>query len=190
MIPQVDNKSEEFDLNLYKSIKLEGDFETLGVSKKTHDGYLELIKTSQSATSKETKNNVYFTITKSYYLNNNIKKKGLFFNVSWGGFKKGIWYEFDEQGNLKKETNYDKSYQFNFDDILTFCKKNGIPVDKGPILQSTGYHTMIKRNEDVEKSGAVWEIRWLKEPDLEEIIKLDGKTGKVLERREQGFINN
>lgn len=187
MIPQIDNKYEKFDLNKFDNSKKENQYilkETLPDA-----SYLEMVRLQESRFFLTPKNS-FFTITKIYHPNLNIKQKGLGFNANPFSFKKGIWYEFDEKGSLIKETDYDRYYQFSFEDVLEFCKKESIPVDKGSILQSTGYHTTIQRNEDAEKTGGVWEIRWLKESDVEEIIKLDGITGKVLERREQKFINN
>ncbi|WDF45908.1 hypothetical protein PQ459_13470 [Chryseobacterium sp. KACC 21268] len=187
MFPQIDNKSEKFDLSKFDNSKKENQYvlrETLPDA-----SYLEMVRLQESRFFLTSKNS-YFTVVKIYHQNLNIKQKGLGFNTNPFSFKKGIWYEFDEQGNLIKEKDYDKNYQFNFEDVLEFCKKESIQVDKGPILQSTGYHTMISRNEDTEKSGAIWEIKWMKDNHIEEIIKLDGKTGKVLERREQKFINN
>lgn len=187
MMPKIDNKFEKFDLSIFKNSKLEDDV----LRENLKDGsYVEYHRSRESRGIVNTPKNSYFTITKNFYKSGNIKLKGLYLNVAWGGFKKGIWYEFNEKGELIKEIDYDKPYHFSFEDILAFCAKEKIPVDKGPILQSTGYHTMITRNEDVKTSGAVWEIKWLKKPDIEESIKLDGKTGKILERKEVSFTNN
>ena len=66
-----------------------------------------------------------------FYKNNNIKMKGLFFNsLGSRGFQKGTWYEFDEQGKLIKEIDYDKFYKFTFEDILKFCEREKIKISK------------------------------------------------------------
>jgi hypothetical protein len=133
----------------------------------------------------------YFKIIKHFYENNNIKMKGLFFNsVGSRGFQKGTWYEFDEQGNLIKEIDYDKYYKFTFEDILKFCERENIKVDKGPILQSTGFHTRILREYSSISNLSTWTIEWLKESDTIQTIKIDGTTGKVLSRTDGHYINN
>lgn len=187
MTPTIDNKFEKFDSTYFNSSSKKNKYVLQEINK---DGcYIEMIKLEESRDFRTHKNS-FFSTVKLYHNNLNIKRKGLGFNANKFAFKKGIWYEFNEKGELIKEVDYDKAYDFSFEDILAFCAKEKIPVDKGPILQSTGYHTMIMRNEDVNTSGAVWEIRWLKKPDIEESIKLDGKTGKILERKETMFINN
>ena len=188
---------EKFDAILYEQMlyeqKKKHGYNTVGVGKNLPTGtYLELGKVDSGAAFRETEKDAYFTLTKSYYPNNNIKMKGLYFNVTWGGFKKGIWYEFDQNGKLVKETDYDKPYKVTFEHILEFCKREGIEVKKGPILQGTGFHTMIKRSESkfLIDNSAIWEIEWLKKPDVIEKITLDGITGKVLGRKEVPYINN
>ncbi|WP_165605766.1 hypothetical protein [Flavivirga aquatica] len=43
-------------------------------------------------------------------------------------FEKGIWKEYDEEGNLIKETDYDAPYKYTWEDILSFIKKRGIII--------------------------------------------------------------
>ena len=103
-------------------------------------------------------------------------------------FQKGIWYEFDEQGNLIKEMDYDKPFKFTFEDIVKFCERENIPLTKGPIMQSTGFHTTIRRS--VENNKAIWQIEWLKKPDIIEKILIDGVTGEVISKKDMKYINN
>ena len=61
----------------------------------------------------------YFTLFKQFYWRNgNIHLKGLQWN-----FRKGIWYEFDMDGNLVGQTDYDAPYAFTWEDVLEFCYK-------------------------------------------------------------------
>ncbi len=189
--PIVSKDFEKFDTTFYEQIKSSG-FNTSRVETTSSNGdFIEMIKTSSGSTSRAIGKDDYFALTKSYFSNNNIKSKGLYFNVSWGGFKKGTWYEYDDQGNLVKEVNYDTPYQFTFEDILEFCKQNKIPVEKGPILQSTGFHTVINRYTQEDQSNSpIWKIEWLKKHDLIEEITLDGINGKVLDQKETEYRNN
>jgi len=51
---------------------------------------------------------------------------------------------------------------------------------------------MIRRSESkfLIDNSAIWEIEWLKKPDVIEKITLDGITGKVLGIKEVPYINN
>lgn len=183
-MPKIDKNFEHFDDTKFSSTK-EDDV----LTEHRKDGsYAEYHKSKESRAYKETPADSYYTATKIYYANGNIREKGITFNAN--DVQLGIWYEFDNSGKIIKEIDYEKSFKFKFEDVLEFCRKEKIPVDKGPVLQSTGYHTTINKIENPQTAGAFWEIRWLKKPDLEEIIKLDGKTGEIISRKEQHFINN
>ncbi|WP_131537903.1 hypothetical protein [Pedobacter nototheniae] len=187
MIPVVDKKFEIFDSEKYnRLLKLNPDYP----SEFLNDGtYIEIIKSKSGNAYFETPSNSYFKIVKGYFKNNKIEGKGLVFNA--GDFRKGIWYEFNENGQLIKETNYDKYYKFTFEDILKFCEREHIEVKKGPILQSTGFHTAIRRGYSLLMDNVSWwEIDWLKRSDVIETIKLNGNTGVVVEKIERGYINN
>ncbi|SCY49509.1 hypothetical protein SAMN02927916_2297 [Flavobacterium anhuiense] len=190
MIPKIDKNFEIFDFYFFEKNKTTIDgldmFKSESVYKTLDNGtFIEIIK-SKNYSYSETPLNSFFMISKTYFLNGNIQSKGLAFN--WSSFLKGLRYEFDESGNLIKETDYDKHYQFTFEEIVKFCENEKIPLQKGPILQNTGYHTVIRRNFNCENSW--WQIEWLKKPNTIEIITLDGNTGKVLKRQEADYTNN
>lgn len=182
MTPEIDNKFERFDSirfnlstkenpNILRDFQPNGNYIEMSVSK-SGKYYLEYYKDS------------YFMISKSYHLNGNIKKKGIAFNDF---FSKGIWYEFDEEGKLIKEIDYDEPFKFTFEDVLKFCEKQNIKIEKGPISQN-GWHNLISR--EIENGKPVWKIEYLKKTNLIEIIKLDGITGKVLGAETYDYINN
>lgn len=184
MIPEINNKFEQFDSVKYNRLKHEN---VNTISIKLENGtYIEMIKVKSGSAYYETPPNSYFKIFKDYYSSGKIKNKGLALN-SWGDFKKEIWYEFDEQGKLIRETDYDKPFKFTFEDILKFCEKQGIKIDKGPISQN-GWHNLISRI--LENRHPFWKIERLKKTNLIEIIKLDGITGKIISVETQEYINN
>lgn len=184
MIPEVDNKFEKFDsIKFNSATKESSDILREFLS---NGNYIEMTVSNSGKYYLETFKDSYYMISKSFYSNGNIKRKGLGFNGD--AFQKGIWYEFDENGNLIKEINYDKPFKFTFEEILKFCKKQGIKIDKGPILQSTGWHNKIFR--EIEEEHPIWKIEYLKKSNLVEIIKLDGVTGKVLGTSTYKYINN
>jgi hypothetical protein len=115
----------------------------------------------------------YLELIKIYYVNGNIKCKG--YIITNGGACVGKWYEFNESGELVREIDYDKIFTFSFDDIQKFCKKKGIELKKGYVQY--GFKTYIS---NCVEGGCWWKIEYLKKSDLVEIIRLDGKTGKIL----------
>jgi hypothetical protein len=142
-------------------------------------------------TYKETHPDSYFSIYKEYDSNGYIKEKGLIITHSYLS-KIGIWYYYDGSGKLVKEVNWDKLYKFTFNDILAFCKKERIPVEKGIDFPSKimlnedkdtlniQFITMIDRMEEDEY---YWEILYYNTYDyMMNTISLDGQTGKVLSR--------
>jgi hypothetical protein len=69
----------------------------------------------------------YLAIYKAYYLNGYIKAKGVI-SLTFDNF--GEWYYYDRSGKLTEKTDWDKLYKFTFDDVLAFCKQEGISVQK------------------------------------------------------------
>lgn len=184
MIPIIDKKFEIFNREYYDRLyKINPNSLNELLS---NGNYIEIVEANSGLAYREFVKDSYFIITKGYFKNGKIKGKGLVFNNKT--FQKGIWYEFDESGQLIKEIDYDEPYKFTFENIIEFCKNEKIPLQKGPILQSTGYHTAIRRDFNTESSW--WQIEWLKKPNVIEIITLDGKTGKVLKRQETEYSNN
>ncbi|MGV0925393.1 hypothetical protein [Empedobacter tilapiae] len=189
MEPTVDNKFETYHTPIFGEITEENNLVKRGYL--DSNNYIEIYFNKETfKITLETTKSSFFSIYREYYTNDNIKLKGLRFNNNNDrfSFRKGIWYDFNVEGKLIKETNYDEPYKFTFEDILKFCEKENIRVDKGPILQSTGFHSTIRR--DVENGQPWWEIKRLKTSDTIEIIKLNGTTGEVLSRTEQEYINN
>lgn len=187
MYPTITKDFETFDNYRYENRK---DKTSLVLTEfDANEGLLMIVKLEESRfflTLKES----YFTVVKLYYKTGFIKSKGLGFNANAIGFKKGVWYEFDEQGKLIKEIDYDKDYKFTFEEILKFCESEKIVVKTGPILQSTGFHTSILRNHSATSNESTWTIKWLKDASTIQTIKLDGTTGKVLSRTDALYINN
>lgn len=154
-----------------------------------YDYYVEILRSEKDTYYYLYHENDYFALIRAFYTNGNIKHKGLCFN--WFSFKKGVWRFFNEQGEVVNEVDYDAPFEFTFEDLLGFCKKEGITVEKGYIPQSSGYHTSIYR--EVSDRECWWQIEHLKIVDksaIAEQICLDGKTGNVISRKEYEYINN
>ncbi|MET4083045.1 hypothetical protein ABIB40_003014 [Pedobacter sp. UYP30] len=129
---------------------------------KTADGFQEEI----------TNPNSYFATSKSFYKNGSIAEKGEIFHGN--GFLKGKWTNYDENGNIIKEVDYDLPFKYSWEEILLRLKKNKIdPLDN---------FTTINRNNNNQRP--VWHVSWdTKEEthDGKKILKnvsIDGITGK------------
>ena len=136
------------------------------------DGYIERISPKDS----------YFCIIKKYYKNGGIKEKGL--SVNYGGFKKGVWYYFDETGKPVSEENHDAGFTFTFEKLIAFLEREKIPLVLGYDGDSY-YHTSIYNLADTGKT--VWVVEWMNTasaiPNTVERMLIDGTTGEVLEKQ-------
>jgi len=140
--------------------------------------------------------NSYFSLFRQFRLDGTLVRKGLSYVQ---GFQKGVWYYFDEAGRLTKEVNYDEPFKFTFEDVLMFCEKQNIRVEKGFFSrESANWPANILATEIYRKRSILrskWEIEY-KIPDepnnynriIEKKIVLNGKTGRVITKRQRTVI--
>ncbi len=128
--------------------------------------YYETIKPKES----------FFQSINRYYKNGNIKLEGKIFRRF---FQKGIWKEYDEQGHLIKETDYDTPYTFTWEDILKLIK------DRKLDMNAYGFEIFRGSSE----KGTTWSITYNKsEKDmLLGIILIDGITGKIIKEFDRPY---
>ena len=125
----------------------------------------------------------YFMLRKVYYPSGRIWTKGWAY-VDF--FEKGVWPNFDDDGNLSFKYDWDNLFTFTFEDVLKFCQKNGIKVEKGRIIKpGSGITTSIKRYTIGDRCW--WEIRYEKNWIQIETIYLDGRNGKIVHRESVDF---
>lgn len=193
MIPTVDNKVEKFDIEKFKKNALRGTFliNMKNITIKQDEqkpGYLEELYS----------NNAVFMLNKFFFDNGNIEKKGYMFNK---GSQIGIWYYFDESGKLIKEENKDEGYDFKPEDVVKYCENHKIKLTKG--YHESGFQSSIVKEE--RQGRKVWVIKYQDptkqtydnyskdgyeiEVALHETIILDGKTGKLLFKKEQAPVS-
>ena len=182
--PKIDNKFEVFDNRLFNTYSHREDGkQDKKISFYLPNGsYVKMIKDGNSIFYFETPPFSLFRITKSYFSNGYIKEKGI--SINTGTFRKGIWYSFNEKGEFSKEINYDTPFTFTFENVFTFCTINNIPLTSGAIVENSPKHyTRIFRSKN-EKGIYYWQIEYLKESALMEIIFLNGQTGEVIDKLE------
>ena len=71
--------------------------------------------------------NLIFGVQKQYSIHGALLVKG---GRCWYGFMYGNWYYYDEKGTLIKTVDLDRGYNFTADDILKFCSKHSIPMER------------------------------------------------------------
>ena len=96
-------------------------------------------------------------------------------------FEKGIWKEYDEQGNLIKETNYDTPYKFTWEEVLEWIKERNINME-------SDYFEIYRNAGEEEGEKPIWAITWEKEDKSSlRVAILDGSTGKVQKEIDQEY---
>lgn len=110
-----------------------------------------------------------FYIYKEFYSNGSIKEYGQRYKN--GYFQKGNWKYFTKDGGLKESVNYDVPFEYKWEDIELYCKKEKINLE----LNTT---QITRFSEELEKP--IWEISYLLKGQNKELI-IDGKTGKLIE---------
>lgn len=174
IIPKITKEFETFDIKSYNEGKINGKLHKY----KNEELYI-YIDYSKGYSKAVYADNNYFNSTKNYFRNGNIEIKGISFN---NGSEYGIWYEFNKEGKLIKEINTDEGYNFGWKDILEYCYKNDIKLDKGYPKQG-GIKTEIYKNEENDKK--VWLITYYNYKKKQYLsITLDGKTGLLLKEKE------
>ncbi len=113
-----------------------------------------------------------FYYNEVYYLNGNIKFKGI---SSWLGFSIDESYKYNREGNLVEVVNNDQDYLFNYEEVLKFCNANNIELQ---------FNKMNKLKKITLKDGRkVWNIDYFN-PETSKIdfYQLDGNTGKIIQK--------
>lgn len=114
---------------------------------------------------------------KEFFQNGNIHLKGLY---CWFGFKIGIWYTFDESGNLINQENTDLGYEFTYEDVFNYCRQNNISLDK-----EDKFRTHITKGKS--RQGMLsWFISFtvFKKQKIM-IYELNGENGELVSIQEQ-----
>ncbi|QKX07087.1 hypothetical protein HN014_19930 [Aquimarina sp. TRL1] len=120
-----------------------------------------------------TKQNDFFQVYNKYYKDGTLKVTGEFFPDD---FLKGVWKEYDEQGNLVKETDYDAPYKFTWEDVLKLIKERKIDMS----------HEQFRVIRGSSEKGTSWAIVYDKPKthDRLGVINIDGITGKITREAE------
>ncbi len=169
---QKTTKFKTFDIETFEKNKIDNEYKIVTkdsteiIQGQWHSGYDEIIKYKES----------HIQTYNKYYSTGTLKLTGDFYPRD---FEKGIWKEYDEQGHLIKETDYDAPYTFTWEDILKLVKDRKLDMD--------AYGFEIFRGSS--EKGTTWSITYNKsEKDmLLGIILIDGITGKIIKEFDQPY---
>ena len=141
-----------------------------------------LLESDGRVIGEEVSTNPLIRLLREFYPTGGIKTKGLINNF---GFRMGLWYHFDLDGNLIRTENYDEGFEFTMEDIFSYCLDNNIPLERAEPGRSMG--TEITRGK-IDNRPAVWFITY---PDYTKgkmiTIQIDGKTGEIIRVIERNF---
>ena len=139
---------------------------------KEHDGAVVIIEGDEENGFTETRipKNSYFEIYKEYYPNGVIKQKGKLFGDATAI---GIWYFFNEQGNLTEAVDEEKKFgKFGYTDILNFLVQNDW-VEKGT------HKGIFKIKIVFSEEDVTWIIRATGSGYKINNYVIDGNTGEI-----------
>ena len=121
--------------------------------------YNEIIKSEKS----------YFQKINRYYKTGNLKLTGEYL---YNSFKKGIWKEYNENGKLIKETDYDKDFEYTWEDLVKLLKERKVDIQ--------GRYTYIQKEEG---NWRIWYVKGIFIHD----VTINGKTGKIIDDSKNEF---
>jgi hypothetical protein len=126
---------------------------------------------------------LFYLEYKKFHDNGFIKQRGKYFGefkVGSNKIKIGMWYEFDEKGNLTKQTDEDTKFgAFGYNDVLRFLDK------KGDISLSNGKNRenlQIYYYSSTESNKKLWEVFVY----LSEATQIIGE-GYTISRKRKGY---
>lgn len=167
----MDLNYEKFDMDLYNKNK--DNRGELDFSKKSEDGTEIEISASEILSAIEQRESpypYYFVKVKSFYINGNLKEKGVLLD----NCKIGKWLECDNSGKCTIE-DYEKNRgRFGYNDVLHFLEKRKFINPKKGI--GRGRFTVVYNYEN-----SYWIVSGTHNDTLWTVYHLDGNTGKILE---------
>jgi len=175
MIPKIKDtfetfEKEDFEITKKRILKKEGI-------------YIEQEYQNPGYISRSYFNDYSFMVIKKFFEYGGIMEKAIVFN---NGSPYGIWYKFNEKGELIEELNTDAGYTFSWQQVIAYCEEHKIPLTKG--YEKGGYQTSIYKKEVNGKK--VWEISHLVAADKIAQKILDGETGELLKEEFFEFVNH
>ncbi len=176
---QKTTKSKTFDIETFEKNKIDNEYKIVTkdsteiIQGQWHSGYDEIIKYKES----------HIQTYNKYYSTGTLKLTGDFYPRD---FEKGIWKEYDEQGHLIKETDYDAPYTFTWEDILKLIKDRKFDMNAYGFEVSRNFG--FGRQEETTEEP-FWAITHNKSEEdmLLGVIIIDGVTGKIIKEYNEPY---
>ncbi|MCF6350835.1 MAG: hypothetical protein L3J23_07385 [Flavobacteriaceae bacterium] len=164
------DRMKTFDIEIFNKNKVQNTYNytskdgTSFSQSEDFDEYLEIIKEKNSP----------FEIQNTYYKTGVIQMEVHRYATDFIINMK----EYNQQGTLIKETDYDKPFKFTFKDILKFIKKRNIDMNSSEFILSRGKST----------GRLTWDITWEKQ-DKTGLRRawIDGVTGEIIKEFDENY---
>lgn len=105
----------------------------------------------------------------------------------WHGNMFGIRKEYDQNGQLVKETDEDAPYQFSFNDIVLLLKERGIDALTPSFDEKTLVGLSIHRSTNPSPNYVVSYPS--DNPQMRHIIIVDGTTGAIITEKDELIVD-
>lgn len=98
--------------------------------------------------------------------------------------------EYNEEGKLIKQTDYDEPFKFSFEELQGLLKKRKEQIDL--LDQNTLIGRAIDGTDWKGKTdkGPTWYISWKEIPMRRETLKINGITGELIEKGHYDHLDN
>ena len=121
----------------------------------------------------------YFTYSSHYYLNGHLKFTGIYFRD--GGFAKGTWIDYDQNGKVIKTEDKDAAFKkYPWEEVLAYLKKNRVNLlDK-----------LTRVNNHFGPKGTFWYLSWKTGKinadgfDIIKNVQINANSGQIAIQRE------
>ena len=158
-----------------------------GMIQKKYKGFCEYYN---SGVSGQDFRNPYIYEYRTYYPNDALRSKALY---STFGFRIGKEYRYNEKGNLTETIDHNKGYVVTAEDIINFCMKRGVNLDKikddDNSYDRKGCNVEIRKFKDKE-GRLLWAIEYYYDNvnSTHYYIQIDGKTGWIVKESEENIF--
>jgi hypothetical protein len=112
----------------------------------------------------------WFYTHREFYVDGQLKLQGDLFKK--GGYKAGVWTEYDSTGRDVKATDYDTTYTLSLDTVFKIIERRGIHFSMEHKFDA------IRRN--VVDGKPVWLVEWQEKSGRVEVAYIDDASGKII----------
>ena len=120
--------------------------------------------------------NPIFGVFKEFTKDGIIQVKGM---ICYYGFKLGTWYYYNALGRLTKSVDQDAGYKFGVADIINYCLKNSIPIEKKQEDKRNDFPLVTIARIRLKNKHPAWLIIY-PENIVDKTVYIDAENGRIL----------